>query len=330
MIDRRTVLLLSSSALVLPWSKRALSQQAPALPTVGFLSMRSEADIVERVAVFRQALAEAGFNDGQNVRVEYRFGDGDRDRLFALAAELAELRPTVITTTSGILAMEAVRKATPDIPVLVMIGVDPVQAGIVRSMGQPGGNLSGVSLLVANLEPKKLELLAGLVPAGSAIAGLFNPSVGGAPIQIGEAEQAAKDLGLRMMVVRASTDAELDAALAAMRAAPIAGVIVGANAFLAVRKQRIVDAVNAKGVPGVYEWREYVEAGGLMSYGPRLSDGFRILGQYTGRILKGDRIGDLPIQQLSRFELVINAKTAKALGLAFPPAILAQVTEVIE
>jgi putative ABC transport system substrate-binding protein len=323
---REFITLLGGAAAVWPLGARA---QEPALPVVGFLNSRSPDDTAHLVAAFRRGLSETGYVEGQNVTVEYRWGLGQYDRLPALAAELARRPVTVLASSGGDPAMLAAKAATSTIPI-VFVGADPVQMGLAASYSRPGGNATGISALSDMLGPKRLGLLHELVPQAATIGMLVNPAYDSGAQQTKDLQEAARVIGLQIQVSQASTDSEIDTAFESMAQGRIAALIIGADPFYDTRRDKLVGMAARYSFPAMYQFREYAAAGGLISYGIDLSDAYRQLGVYTGCILKGEKPGDLPVLQPTKFELVINLKTAKALGLTVPPTLLAIADEVIE
>jgi putative ABC transport system substrate-binding protein len=305
----------------------ARAQQS--MPVIGFLNGSSPADYAPMVAAFRQGLKEAGYVEGQNVAIEYRWAEGHFDRLPAFAADLVRRQVSVIAATSTPANLIA-KKATSTIPIVFTTGDDPVQLGLVASLARPGGNVTGVTQLSVEILPKRIELAHELVPTATAIALLANPTDPTSDFELRDAQTAARTLGLQLHVLRASTEAELIDAFAAavqMRA----GVLVVANSvFFNGHIEQMAALATRQMLPTIYTYRRFVAAGGLASYGPELTDSYRLAGGYTGRILKGDKPADLPVQEATKIELLMNLKTAKALGLAVPPALVARADQVIE
>jgi putative tryptophan/tyrosine transport system substrate-binding protein len=324
---REFIRLLSSTVVAWPLTARA---QRAAMPVVGYLSSRSPDDTRNALAAFLQGLTEVGYVEGQSVAIEYRWALGQYDRLPALAAELVRRRVAVITTTGGEPSALAAKAATSTIPIVFLIGGDPVALGLVASYGRPGGNATGMNILTATLEVKRLGLLHELVPQAATIGVLLNPKFQPADNQLRDLQQAAPAIGLQIQVLRASTDSELDAAFETVTQQRIAALAVTADPFFDTRRDKLVALAVSHAVPTIYQFREYAVAGGLMSYGNSAVDAYRQAGIYTGRILKGASPADLPVLQPTKFELVVNLKTAKALGLTIPPGILSIADEVIE
>jgi putative ABC transport system substrate-binding protein len=311
------------------WPLTARAQQLP-MPVIGFVSARSPDDSAHLVTAFRRGLGEHGFVEGQTVTVEYRWAHGQYDRLPQLAAELAQRRVAVLVSTGGEPAALAAKAATATIPIVFAVGGDPVKQGLVASYNRPGGNATGISGLTATLEAKRLGLLHELVPQATSVGVLLNPNFPQFDNQLKEAQQAAEALRLEMHVLRANTDSELEGAFATVPQQKIAALAVGADPFFDTRRDKLAGLAARYRVPTMYQFREYAVAGGLMSYGINIGDVYREAGVYAGRILKGAKPEDLPVLQPTRFELVINLKTAKALNLTVPPTLLARADEAIE
>ena len=324
---RRELLLLFGGAMTVP---RALRAQQAAMPVIGFLSSVSPGPLAAFVSAFRQGLSEAGYVEGQNLAIEYRWAEGRYDRLPGLAAELVGRNVGVIVTTGGTVSARAAKGATSTIPIVSVFGGDPVADGLVASFARPGGNLTGLSILVRELMPKRLELLAEMVPQAGAIALLVNPSNPNAERIIREVQEAARTKGVQLHVLKAGTEGEIDAAFATLVQLHAGALVVAADPFFNSRREQLVALAARHAVPAIYEWREFATAGGLVSYGTSLSAVYRQVGIYTGRILKGAKPADLPVQQPTTFELIVNLKTANSLGLTVPQSILARADEVIE
>jgi len=308
----------------------ALAQQ-PAMPVVGFLSSASPDLYVTRLNAFRQGLKEAGYVEGQNVAIEYRWADGQNDRLPTMAADLVRRQVAVIATPGSTPAALAAQAATTTIPIVFSIGGDPVQFGLVASLNRPGGNLTGGTFLSIEVGPKRLELLHELVPMATVVGLLVNPTNPNlAEPTTKNLRAAAHTLGLQLHILNASTDRDFDTVFATLIQLQLGALVIGADPFFSSRLEQLAALTVRHAVPTVYQTREFTAAGGLMSYGASFTDAFRAAGVYTGRILKGDKPADLPVQQLVKVELIINRKTAKALGLTVPPALLARANEVIE
>jgi putative ABC transport system substrate-binding protein len=281
------------------------------------------------VAAFRQGLKEVGYVDGQNAIIEYRWAEGQYDRLPALAADLIRRNVTVIAATSSP-AAQAAKAATSTVPIVFTTGDDPIKLGLVASLNRPGGNVTGVSSLLVELGSKQLGLLRELVPGTTAVAALMNPNFPGTEKQLSDLEAAARVLGLQLIVLRASTDREIDAAFATIAQRGGGALFVGVDPFLYERRDHIVALAARHAIPAIYSFREFAVAGGLMSYGTDFADAYRQAGIYTGRVVRGEKPADLPVQRSTKFEFVINFKTAKALGLAVPNSMQLLADEVIE
>jgi putative ABC transport system substrate-binding protein len=314
---------------VAAWPLEARAQQQ-AMPVIGFLSGRSPDEAASAVDAFRQGLGETGYIQGQNVTIEYRWAEGHYDRLPALAAELVARQVAVIAATGGEASGLAAKAATATIPIVFTMGGDPVKLGLVVSLNKPGGNVTGVTFIVGDIATKRLGLLRQLVPNATMIAMLVNPNYPATSAEVRDVQAAARTIGLQIDLLTASTSHEIDAALASfVRKRPDA-LFVGGDPFLLGQRDQISSLAAHHAVPTTYPQREYVDAGGLMSYGTSVPKGYRQAGVYTGRILRGAKPAELPVLQPTSLELAINLKTAKALGLDVPPTLLAIADEVIE
>jgi putative tryptophan/tyrosine transport system substrate-binding protein len=327
-IGRRTFLAaLGGAAAAWPLAARA---QQPAMPVIGFLNSLRQSDRPNLQAGFRRGLSEAGYVDGRNVTIESRFAENQHDRLPALAADLIGRKAAVIAATGGGASILAAMAATATIPIVFTTGGDPVQQGYVRSLNRPGGNVTGVSWFSNLISGKGLGLLHELVPNAAAIAMLVNPKLPESARMQSEAHEAARTLGRQLLVLNASSASEIDAAFATMRERRAGALLVGADPFLSSRSQQIVALAARDAIPAMHPNREFVEEGGLISYGNDTADGYRRAGVYVGRILNGAKPADLPVDQATKFELVVNVKAAKAVGLTIPESFLARADEVIE
>jgi len=325
-MKRRELMLLLGGMMTAPIASRA---QQKRVPVIGFLNAGSLGEAAPRVAAFRQGLSETGYIEGQNVAIEFRWAEGSYDRLPALAADLVGRKVDVIAT-SAIPAARAAKNATSMIPIVFTAVNDPVGDGLVASLARPGGNLTGFSLLTAELTPKQLELLSELVPQARVIALLVNPNNTNAEPMIRYLQEAARAKGVQLPVLKAGSESEIDAVFASLVRLHAGALVVAGDPFFSSRTEQLVALTSRHAVPAIYLLREFAAAGGLVSYGSSVTAAFRQAGTYTGRILKGEKPADLPVQQPTKFELVINLKTAKALGLTVSQSILARADEVIE
>ena len=324
-MNRRELLVIGTTAIAWPFAARA---QQKALPVIGYLHYASPGPNAPNVAAFRQGLNEAGYLDGQNVAIEYRWAEGHYDRLPGLAADLVSRKVDVIVAP-GPPSARAAKSATSTIPI-VFLSADPVGEGLVASLARPGGNLTGVSALTVELMAKRLELLSELVPQARVVALLLNPSNPSTEHVMRDVTEGAGAKGVQLPVLKAATEGEIDTAFASLVQLQAGGVVVGGDPFFFSRRGQLLALAERQGVPAIYEAREFVTAGGLISYGSSLAAAYRQTGIYAGKILKGEKPADLPVQQPTRFELVINLKTAKALGLTVPQSLLARADEVVE
>jgi len=327
-IGRRELLAALGGAAV-AWPLAARAQQG-AIPVIGFLSSRSPGESAGLVLAFRQGLQEAGFVEGQNASIAFRWAEGHYDRLPALAAELVELRVAVLFTAGGPPAAFAAKAATQTIPVVFSAALDPDRIGLVASLNRPGGNVTGMSIFPSQLAAKSVQLLKELRPAATLIGYLVNPSNPAAHLYAEEASNAAKALGIAVHILNASTESNLDEAFASLAKADAGGLVVPAEPFFDSQRDRLVALAARHAIPAIYGLREYAVAGGLMSYGASLPDSYRRAGIYVGRVLKGEKPADLPVQRATKYDLVLNLKVARALGLTIPPMLLARADEVIE
>jgi putative ABC transport system substrate-binding protein len=296
---------------------------------IGFLGSASPGRNPALIAAFHQGLSETGYVEGQNVVIEYRWAEGRYDRLPALAADLVARKVDLIAAFGGIPAALAAKCATSTIPIVFSVG-DPVDLGLVANLARPGGNLTGVSTMAPELSPKRLELLSELVPQAGVIALLVNPNNSNTARISGDMQEATRAKGVRLHILKAGSESEIDAAFATLVQLHAGALVIGGDPFFGGQREQLVTLAARHGVPAIYQWREFAEAGGLISYGSSLAASFRQVGIYAGKILKGAKPADLPVEQPTTFELVVNLKTAKALGLTVPPSILARADEVIE
>ncbi|GLR85950.1 ABC transporter substrate-binding protein [Bradyrhizobium iriomotense] len=318
---------MATTAAALPLAARA--QQQP-MPVIGFLHSASPGPHADLVRAFRQGLNETGYVEGKNVAIEYRWAEGQNDRLPALAADLVRRQVNVIAAPSRTAALAA-KAATKTIPIVFELGDNPVELGLVNSLNRPGGNLTGVTSLNTEIGPKRLELLHELVPTASIIALLVNPTNPGLAENLSrDLEAAARNLGLQLHVVHASTDRDIDTIFATLVQRRAGGLVIGNDAFFVNQIAQLAALTVRHALPTIFQTHEFAAAGGLISYGTNLKDLFRQVGVYTGRILKGERPADMPVQQATKVELIINLKTAKALGLTVPLSLLGRANEVIE
>jgi putative ABC transport system substrate-binding protein len=328
-MKRREFMTLLGSAPA-AWPLAAWAQQ-PSKPVIGFLNIASPETWGTYVAGFKQGLAQTGFVEGANVEIEYRWARGQYDRLSALATELADRKVAVIAANGGSRSALAAKAATSTIPIVFTFGDgDPVQHGLVESLNRPGGNVTGISMIAGALESKLLEVLHEIVPKATVIHLLVNPNNTGAVQDIPDVAVTARGMGLRLQVVPAGTEAEIDAAFAKVVREKAEALIVMPDGFLTLQRQQIVALAARYALPAVYPWREYAADGGLVSYGSSIREAYRQSGIYVGQILKGTKAGELPVQQPTKFELVINLKTAKSLGFDLPTSLLLRADEVIE
>jgi putative ABC transport system substrate-binding protein len=325
---RRRDLIILLSGVMGGWPS-VLRAQQKAMPVIGYLSLASPGSNAPNVAAFHQGLRDTGYVEGQNVAIEYRWAEGRHDRLSALAADLIGRKLDVIMTSGGTAPAQAAKNATSTIPI-VFTGGDPVAAGLVTSLARPGGNLTGMTFMTTELLPKQIELLSELAPEARAIAMLVNPNDPLTELFIAEVQEAARAKGLALHILKARTESEIDAAFAGLLQLDAGALLVGGDLFFFGRREQLVALAARHAVPAIYERREFAEAGGLISYGPSFTAVARQAGAYVGRILAGAKPADLPVQQPTKFELVVNLKTAKELGLTVPPSILARADEVIE
>lgn len=315
-------------AAVAASSRAAIAQKA--VPVVGWIDSGTRALFAERVAGFTRGLASQDFVVGQNVAVEERWAEGRYEQLPAMAAELVQKNVAVLAATGAVNATKAAIQSTKTIPVVFANGGDPVALGLVPSLNQPGGNATGVSFFLGGLGAKRLEMMRTLAPGATTVAVLANPANPVAAPEVADIEAAGRALGLKVIVLNAGTDAEIDAGFALIAQQQVPALLVNTDSFLSSRRDRITAAVARQAIPAVYSQREFLPAGGLMSYGTSIADGYRQAGVYVGRILKGAKPSELPVLLPTKFELVINLKTAKTLGIEIPPGLMTSADEVIE
>ena len=313
---------------VAAWPLAALAEQA--LPVIGFLNSASPIPWKDYVAGFRAGLKETGFVDGQNVTIEFRWAEGHYDKLPGMAADLVRRKVAVLVATGGSPSVVAAKAATSTIPIVFTSGGDPVQRGIVTSLNRPGGNITGVNLFTNVLDGKRIGLLRALVPGVQLIAVLFNPKRPDHTNEVRDVQDAARAVGQQIHVLLASNESGINAAFATAAQLHAGAMLVSSDPFMNSQRDKIIALAARHSIPTIYEQREFALAGGLMSYGTNLSDGYRQVGLYVGRILKGEKPGELPIVQATKFEFVINLKTAKALGIEVPPNLSAETDEIIE
>jgi putative tryptophan/tyrosine transport system substrate-binding protein len=327
---RREFILALGGAAVAPsllWPLATRAQQQ-AMPVVGILGISAPETIGDRLRAFRLGLKEVGYIDGENLAIDYRWTENQFDRLPELAADLVRRRVAVITTVAG--ASLAAKLATTSIPIVFIATEDPVRIGLVASLARPGGNLTGINIFSAELVAKRLELVRELLPSAARIAALISPAGPSSEATLRDIEPAADALGLRVQILNASTPREIDAAFATLASERLDALFLGADPFFTSRRVQLANLAARHGVPMISATREVPEAGGLVSYGANIADGWRQVGVYVGRILKGMKPADLPVVQSTKFELVINAQTARILGVEVPPSLLARADEVIE
>ena len=327
---REFITLLGSAAAA--WPLAALAQQ-PTMPVVGFLNAASPDLFAHVVRAFHLGLSETGYVEGRNVAIEYRWAENQYDRLPELAAELVRRRVSVITTGSSTLAALAAKAATTTLPIVFLMGADPVQFGLVASLNRPGGNLTGITTLNLEMTPKRLQVLRELLPTTTIMAVLVNPTNAPATVEteVRQVQAAAHTLGLQMVhVLQASTERDLDSAFSTLIQRRAGGLVISADTFFSGKSVELAARASRHAVPTISPYRDFVTAGGLMSYGGSVTELYRLAGVYTGRILKGEQPADLPVQQVTKVQLAINLKTAKALGLTVPTSLIGGADEIIE
>jgi ABC-type uncharacterized transport system substrate-binding protein len=323
---REFIMLLGGAAIARPRSVRA---QQPGMPVVGFLGTRASGDDPQLLTAFQSGLKESGYVPGQNVAIEYRFAQNQYDRLPALAADLVGRQVAVMVGNGR--AAQVAKAATTAIPIVFVAGFDPVEVGLVASMNRPGGNVTGVSILDVELGPKRLQLLHELIPAATTFAVLVNPDdPARAETTLNELQMAAQTLGLRLHVLRANKEQDFDKVFASLVELRAGGLVIGGEPFFNSRSEQLAEMGIRHAVPVIYQLRSFAAAGGLASYGGSLTDAYRLVGVYTGQILKGAQPADLPVQRATKVEMIINLKTAKMLGLSVPQSLLGRADEVIE
>ena len=325
-LKRRELMAALAGAVAWPLDARA---QQPAMPVIGFLSALLQATTAPDTATFRQSLAEAGYVEGRNLGIEYRFAEGQYDRLPTMASELLP-RQVAVIVAMGTPAALAAKAATASLPIVFSVTEDPVKLGLVASLARPGGNATGVSFLLSELGPKQLGLLRELVPAASRFGLLVNPNNENAKAITSDLKAAAATIGVEIEVVRATNSREIEAAFAALVRDKVDGLVVATDPFFYSRRVQLATLATRHALPTIYNLRAYAEAGGLMSYGTNITEAYRQVGVYSGRILKGTKPADLPVAQSTKFDFIINLPTARALGLDVPPTLLARADEVIE
>ena len=327
-MKRREFITMLGGAAAWPLGVRA---QQPGMPVIGFLGSESPGLFAGRLRAFHQGLKEAGYVEGQNVAIEYRWAEGQYDRSPALAVDLVRWQVSVITTIGGTPGALAAKASSSTIPIVFQIGIDPVQAGLVASLARPGGNVTGVTTLAAEVAPKRLELLREVLPTADSMALLVNPTNPTLSESVSrDLATAANALGLKLHVLHASREGEFDGVFSALVRLRARALVIGTDAFFNTRSEQLAKLALAHEVPTIYQYPEFAAAGGLMSYGSSYAEAHRHVGTYTGRILKGDRPADLPVLQATRVELIVNLRTANALGVTVPPTLLARADEVIE
>jgi putative ABC transport system substrate-binding protein len=323
---REFITLLGGAAAA--WAVPARAQQ-PAMPVIGFLAGQSRQGRTYLTAALKQGLSETGYIEGQNTGIEYRWAENQYNRLPELAVELLARKVAVIVA-GPLPAALAAKAATADIPIVFAIGGDPVKSGLVASLNRPDGNVTGVSFFTTTLEPKRLELLQEVSPNVAVIAMLLNPKSLDYENQVRDVQTAARSIGQQIVILNASSEHDIENAFATIVQQRVGAILIGSDPFFTDQRNQLVALAALHGIPAIYQWREFTEAGGLMSYGTSLTDAYRSVGNYVGRILKGTKSADLPVQQSTKVELVINLKTARALGLTFPLPLSGRADEVIE
>ena len=326
-MNRREFLLFFAVTLA---TSPALGAEQKTMPVIGFLGLTSPGPFAPFMTALHQGLSETGYVEGENVAIEYRWAEGLKDRLPALAADLVARKVDVIVTSGGSPPVRAAKAATSTIPIFFIGVADPVATGLVAGLGRPGGNITGFSNMSSALTPKRLELLSELIPQAKVVALLMNPNAPDNAPMVRDAQEGARMKGLQLHILKASTEGEIDAIFATLIQLRAGALVVDSDPFFNSRREQLVVLAARYAIPAIYEWREFAAAGGLMSYGPSLTGIWRHAGAYVGRILAGTKPADLPVERPTKFELVINLNTAKALGLTIPPLILARADEIIE
>jgi len=318
---------IGSAAVAWPLAARA---QQSTLPVIGFLNSASPQPFANYVSGFRVGLKQTSYIDGQNVTIEFRWAEGHYDRLPEMAADLVRRKVAVLVSTGGPPSVMAAKAATATIPIVFTIGTDPIRLGVVTSLSRPGGNITGVNLFATQMESKRLGLLRALIPGVQLIAVLLNPNRPNYAFQVKDVQEPAAAIGQQIHILLASNESDIDKAFATAVQLRAGALLVSSDPFFNSQRDKIVALAARHSIPAIYEWREFALAGGLMSYGTNITDGYRQAGVYAGRILKGEKPADLPVVQSARFELIINLKTAKALGIEVPPNLSAEADEIIE
>jgi putative ABC transport system substrate-binding protein len=324
---REFITLLGGAAAAWPRAARA---QQPVMPVIGFLSSAFADRDAGRLDAYRRGLSEAGYVEGRNIAIEYRWADEQLDRLPALAADLVRRQVAVIATSGHVRGAIAAKAATHTIPIVFLTGADPVAIGLVASLNRPGGNVTGVATLSLQLEQKRLELLHEVVPTATTIGALINPNHPYARMQSSDLQAAARTLGLKVHILNASADSDFDSLFARLAELQAGGLVIATDGIFISGSKRLATLALQRAMPAIFQFRPFAAAGGLMSYGGSMAELYRLCGIYTARILKGEKPADLPVEQVTKVELIINMKTAKALGLEVPPTLLARADEVIE
>lgn len=319
----------SAASFVVLWHRLARAQR-PTLPVIGYLSGASRAESTDRLAAFRRGLEQAGYVEGKNVAIEFRWADGDYGRLATMAAELVRRPVDLLVATGGPRAAQAAKAATSTLPIVFTLGGDPVKLGVVQSLSRPGGNATGISFLTADLIPKRFELLLQLLPKAKVVAVMVNPNTPSADDQLRGASAAARAAGTQLHIARAGSAREIDTAFAALMHPRPDALLIGTDALFGTRYKQFIALAARHALPAVYEQRNAVADGGLISYGPSITEAYVQTGSYAGKVLAGARPAELPVQQPTTFELAINLKTAKALGLTIPQALLVRADELVE